>query len=283
MRRCFPPGPCDLAQNPPAPRRQGRAMRTPGLLLAALLLASPPAAARLLLDTLAPPTLLEEAGEPVGLLTLPPEAGEGRLPAVVIVPDLLGQDRRSDPYVEQLVGAGLVILEVSADPGEISPRHVARAVARLARDPRIDAARIGLLGFGHGGHAAARAFAERDPFAARALLYPGCGALLADLPPGMEPPRGRLLLLHGTEDPANRVEDCEALAARISGAVPARRIAYRGAGYAWDFPQADPLSPWRHPAPGLAGRVTVRGWPALTALSAAEAAAFLATMPPVGW
>lgn len=258
-------------------------MRMLAPFLAALLAASSPAAARLLLDTLAPPILLEEAGEPVGLLTLPPQAGDGRLPAVVIVHDLLGEDRRSDPYVEQLAGAGLVTLEVAAEPGEISPGHVARAVARLARDPRIDAARIGLLGFGHGGHAAARAFPERDPFAARVLLYPGCGALLADLPAGMEPPRGRLLLLHGTEDAANRVEDCEALAARIAGAVPARRIAYRGAGYAWDFPQADPLAPWRHPAPGLAERVTVRGAPALTAHAAAEAAAFLAAMPPVGW
>lgn len=259
-------------------------MRIFGLILVAgLVAASPPALARLLVDTLAPPIQIEEAGEPIGLLTLPPAGGEARPAVVVIVHDLLGQDRRSDAYVEQFAGAGLATLEVSAEPGEIAPAHVARAVARLAHDPRIDAARIGLLGFGHGGHAAARAFPGRDPFAARVLLYPGCGALLADLPAEMEAPRGRLLLLHGTEDPANRAEDCAALATRIAGEVPARRIAYRGAGYAWDFPQADPLAPWRHPAPGVPERVTVRGAPALTAHAAAEAASFLAAMPPIGW
>lgn len=253
------------------------------LLLAALLATAAPAAARMLLETLDAPVMLEEGGVPVGLLTLPPGAAEAPLPVVLVVPDMLGPDRRSDAYVEQLVGAGLAILEVQAEPEQLTGEDVRRAMAALARHPRIDAARIGLLGFGHGGFVAARAFGGRDPFATRVLLYPGCGALLGALPADMPPPRGRLLLLHGTADEANRDDDCAALAARIAGPEPARRVAYRGAGYAWDFPQADPLAPWRHPAPGFAGRVTVRGWPALTALSAAEAAGFLAAMPAVGW
>ncbi|MBP0464782.1 hypothetical protein J5Y09_12750 [Roseomonas sp. PWR1] len=253
------------------------------LLLAPLLALAAPASARLLLETLDPPVMLEQDGRPAGLLTIPPNAAAARLPAVLVVPDLLGPDRRSDAYVEQLVGAGLVVLEVTAEPEQLSGDDVRRAKAALARHPRIDISRIGLLAFGHGGFVAAQAFAGQDPFAARVLLYPGCGALLGALPADAPPPRGRLLLLHGTADEANREPDCATLAARIAGPEPARRVAYRSAGYAWDFPQAEPLSPWRHPAPGLAGRVTVRGWPALTALSAAEAAGFLASMPAVGW
>ncbi len=257
--------------------------RLPPLALAALLALAAPASARMLIESLDPPVMLEEEGRPAGLLTLPPGPPDRRLGAVLLVPDLLGPDRRSDAYVEQLVGAGLAILEVAAEPEQLTGAEVRRALAALADHPRIDRSRIGLLAFGHGGFVAARAFLDADPFAARALLYPGCGALLGALPADAPPHRGRLLLLHGTEDPANLAADCVALAARIAGPEPSRRVAYAGAGYAWDFPQADPLSPWRHPAPGLTGRVTVRGWPALTALSAAEAAAFLATMPPVGW
>ncbi len=257
--------------------------RLPPLALAALLSLVAPASARLLLETLDPPVMLEEEGRAAGLLTLPPGMGDASLPAVLIVPDLLGPDRRSDAYIEQLVGAGLAILEVPAEPEQLTGDDIRRAKAALARHPRIDAARIGLLAFGHGAFVAARAFAVQDPFAARVLLYPGCGALLAALPADAPRPRGRLLLLHGTADEANREADCVGLAARIAGPEQPRHVAYRGAGYAWDFPQAEPLSPWRHPAPGLAGRVTVRGWPALTALSAAEVARFLAVMPAAGW
>jgi dienelactone hydrolase len=148
-------------------------------------------------------------------------------------------------------------------------------VAALRADPRTDPARIGLLGFGGGARAAMLAGADQEAFAARALLYPGCAGLLRDLPAG--PPRSGLLLLHGAEDPANAEADCAALAQHLAGGVPARRVAYRGAGYAWDFPTADPLAPWLYPAPGDAGRVRVRPWPALTALSAGEVASFLAS------
>jgi dienelactone hydrolase len=255
----------------------------PLLALAAVLGLAAPADARILIETLDPPVMLEEEGELVGLLTLPSGAEEVRRPAVVIVPDLFGPDRRSDPYVEQLVAAGLAVLEVTAEPEQLTGAQIRRAIAALARHPGVDPARIGLLAFGQGAFVAAGTFTGRDPFAARVLLYPGCGALLTTLPPEVPTPRGRLLLLHGAADEANLPADCTALSARLAGPSPTRRIAYRGAGYAWDFPQAEPLSPWRHPAPGLAGRVTVRGWPALTAMSAAEATAFLAVMPATGW
>lgn len=255
----------------------------PLLALAALLGFAAPADARILLETLDRPVMLEDEGQVAGLLTLPPGADEAPRPAVLIVPDMFGPDRRSDPYVEQLVAAGLAVLEVAVEPEELTAAQIRRAIAALARHPGVDPTRIGLLAFGQGAFVAARAFSGPDPFAARVLLYPGCGALLATLPEEMPTPRGRLLLLHGAADEANLPADCSALSARLAGPAPARRVAYRDAGYAWDFPQAEPLAPWRHPAPGLAGRVTVRGWPALTAMSAAQAAAFLAVMPATGW
>jgi dienelactone hydrolase len=198
------------------------------------------------------------------------------LPAVLLVHDTLGLDLRSLPYVEQLAAAGLLVLEIAPEPDEPAIDAVRRGMAALRAHPRVDAARIGLLGFGAGGRAAVLATEGTDTFAARVLLYPGCAALLRDLPMATAAPRGGLLLLHGAEDRANAEPDCAALALRLAGGLATRRVTYRGATYGWDFPSAEPLAPWLYPAPGDDVRVRIRPWPALTAFSASEAASFLA-------
>ncbi|WP_137125280.1 dienelactone hydrolase family protein [Roseomonas sp. HF4] len=255
-------------------------LRGPAILLV-VLLAAMPAPARILLEHLGLASMIEDgSGRAVGLLTTPPGATDGAAPhaAVLIVHDSLGQDGRSARYVEQLVGAGLAVLEIAAEPGEADAGLVVRAYAALARHPTIDPARIGLLAFGEGARVALAATLDEDPFAARVVLYPGCAALLRDLPGRAAPSHGRLLLMHGLEDAANTEADCTALAARLPGAVPSRLRSLRDATYAWDFPSADPQAPWLHPAPGGEGRVRVQPWPALAEVTAAEAAAFLAAM-----
>ena len=232
-------------------------------------------------------------GGVMGLLHVPP-VGAPRWPAVLVVHDALGLDRRSDRYVARLTASGLLVLEVElrANPleGEAEPLPgeaeaaglVTHAAAALARDPRVDPARIGALGFGVGARAVALAPPAEDgrtPFAARVLLYPGC-ASLAELrrasPPGVPGAAPwPVLLLHGEDDPADAPAACDGLAAILGPA--ARRVSYRGANYAWDLPQSGGSPCTAQPWPGRAGRrVAARSWPELAELTAAKAAAFLA-------
>jgi dienelactone hydrolase len=98
-----------------------------------------------------------------------------------------------------------------------------------------------VLGFGIGAQAPALVPPDadgRDPFAARVLLYPGCGSL-AELvrAPERAIALSPVLLLHGGDDPANSPVDCEDLSAALRRAAPVQRVSYRGATYAWDVPQ----------------------------------------------
>lgn len=258
-------------------RRRGVALGAMALVLLAL--GADPAAARLSAEELGLPVSIEDTTGRVGLMTLPPVlADQHLLGAVLLVHDTLGPDLRSLPYVEQLAAAGLLVLEIAPEPDEIATETVRRGMAALRAHPQVDPARIGLLGFGGGARAAVLTPEEQEAFAARALLYPGCAGLLRDLPPARTISRGGLLLLlHGAEDTANAEADCAALAGRLAGSLPVRRVTFRGATYGWDFPSAEPLSPWLYPVPGSAERVRIRPWPALTALSAGEVAAFLAS------
>lgn len=250
-------------------------LRVVCILLATL--AAWPATGRLSVEELGLPTAIEDANGQIGLMTWPPATMQVLpLPAVLLVHDALGADLRSLAYVEQLAAAGLLVLEVAPEPDADALEAVQRGIAALRAHAQVDATRIGVLGFGGGARAAMLASPGQDPFAARALLYPGCGTLLRDLPPPTSVAGGRLLLMHGADDPANTQADCAALAQRLGGGLPARHLAFSGATYAWDFPSADPLAPWLFPAPGSAGRVRIQPWPALTALSAGEAASFLA-------
>jgi dienelactone hydrolase len=207
----------------------------------------------------------------IGTLTLP-LAGEGRrLPAVVLVHDALGPDPRSERYIAQLGAAGIAVLELLSE--EVLP-VLPLAAEALAADPRIDGSRIGVLGFGAGAAAAAMA---RVPFAARALLYPGCATLPADR---AEPPasaRTPLLLLHGGADPANSPAACAAAAEALArGGAAVRRVEYAGAGFAWDRPAFGQEGRSLLPAPGSTERVPAVPWPELAELSATQVAGFFA-------
>lgn len=234
----------------------------------ALLLAASPAGAR-------PPETFHGPPGVTGLL----HAGVagGATAAVLIVHDAPGLDGRSGGYVAQLRAAGLLVLEIelaaNAPDGLAAPlpapdaagRLVAAAAAMLAGDPRADPARIGALGFGFGARAVA--FAEGAPFAARLLLYPGCAGLAA------RPAAGPVLILHGEADLANAPAACAGLADRLGAG--ASRVAYAGAGYAWDLPQSGGSPCTAQPAPDRPGSLGACAWPELAELSAAQAAAFL--------
>lgn len=203
-----------------------------------------------------------------GTLTLPGRGTGLRPPVVVLVHDANGPDPRGDRYVEQLAGAGIAALELLSD-GVDSPTLL-RAVEALAADPRTAGAGVGVLAFGAG---AAVVAAARGPFAAAALLYPGCAGLASD---GFAAAAGTpLLLMHGEADPANPPAACAAAAAALErDGAAVRRIAYAGAGYAWDYPAMGTEARSLVPSPGGPHRVFARPWPALATLSATQVAGF---------
>jgi dienelactone hydrolase len=253
-----------------------------------------------------------ELADGVGVFDMPEAAARSPVPAVLILHDASGVDGRAASYAEQLLGADIAVLELR----EGDTAAAGAALAALGADPRINPARLGVLGFGAG----ARLALELPGTAARALLYPGCGSLagarkMADAPaptplmhrvawmgddgirdfvgpaeyawnynapggaPGFALPHknAAILLLHGTQDPANPAKACAFLceSLRATGAeVEHQEVP--SAGYAWDFPQLGAAQEVMLPAPGMAERVAARPWPAMAAQTAATVAGFFA-------
>lgn len=209
-------------------------------------------------------------------LTLPASRRGGPVPAVALLHDSLGPDPRAEPYARQLLGAGIAVLEVLADPvAEPELRAMLRA---LAADPRVDAARLGVLGFGQG---AAAAMSAALPVAARVLLYPGCAGLTETAARQAGGWAGApVLVLHGDADRASPPASCAAAVDALGRAgARVRRVLYRGASYAWDHPgfgaEGQVLLPAPEGAPGER-RVKAQPWPALTAASAGTVAGYFA-------
>jgi dienelactone hydrolase len=237
-----------------------------GLLAAGLfLMGAQPLAARE-----APAEPLEEveafvAGEAHGTLVLPLGATDRQTPAIVILADGETPDGRAAPYLDQLLGAGLAVLEMATLPGD----SLEAVLVALARHPRVLGERIGLLGFGLGARQVA---ALPDPLAARALLYPGCAGMAPAAMPGQA-----VLLMHGDADAANPAPDCARLGEALTTAGARLRLRLLpGASYAWDRPAFAGEGHARLPRPDGAGRVEAHAWPEMTALSAAEVAGFFA-------
>ena len=209
-------------------------------------------------------------------LTLPASRRDGPVPAVALLHDSLGPDPRGEPYARQLLGAGIAVLEVLADP--VAEPALLAMLHALAADRRVDAARLGVLGFGQG---AAAAMSAALPVAARALLYPGCAGLTEAAARRAGGWAGApVLVLHGDADRASPPASCAAAVEALGRAgARVRRVLYRGASYAWDHPgfgtEGGVLLPAPEGAPGD-GRVKAQPWPALTAASAGTVAGFFA-------
>lgn len=253
-----------------------------------------------------------ELADGYGMFDMPEAAAKQPIPAVLILHDASGPDGRAAAYAEHLLGADIAVLELHA----ASPAAASAALGALAADPRINAAQLGVLGFGAG----ARMALELPGTAARALLYPGCASLrggrkmadsakvvplvhrigwvrdagirdfigpaeyawnynVAGGAPGFAPPHksSAILLLHGTEDPANPNEACASLCESLRGdGADVEHQEIPGAGYAWDYPQLGVTQEVLLPAPGMAERVAIRPAPAMAAQTAAAVAGFFA-------
>jgi dienelactone hydrolase len=193
-----------------------------------------------------PATLLRVA-EPAGLARLVRPAEPRHAPLVVMLPDSLGEDGRSDPYVDSLLARGIasLVLGLGEDKdAAVAPTDpaadraaIAPAVAWAAAEGIVPA-RIGVLGFGLGGRAA---LAGDLPAAA---LYPRCE--------GLAVAATKALILQG----AAATEACDTLA--LPEGVALRLLP--GTGHGWDangaiWPAPGPMLP--DPAGGPRLRATM--------------------------
>lgn len=189
-----------------------------------------------------------------GHVLLPPGA-QGRSPVMVIMHGSGGLGGREHDYARALnrEGIGAAILD------SFTPRGVATTAGqqervtsltmlgdvygllnRLARHPRIDPARIGLMGFSKGGAVTLlaaddhmrRALAQAgNRFAVHVAFYPSC-VIQVSVP---RPTGAPLLMLLGGLDSYTPAAQCQRYIEKMRAAgFPVRSITYRNAHHAWD-------------------------------------------------
>jgi uncharacterized protein len=194
-----------------------------------------------------------------GELRIPASKG-GRVPAVLILHGSAGIDGRGAFYAEALNAAGIATLEIDMFQGRGRPPttranmpHAFESLRWLARDPRIDGARVGVMGFSWGGvmsvfsssEEIARQYGSAARFAAHLALYPPCWPFRSVLEGKQEHYRAAVLrsltgrpvhILAGGKDDYDSPGNCERLMAALDS--PARDYValtiYPGATHIWD-------------------------------------------------
>jgi len=199
-----------------------------------------------------------------GDLDLPPIAGFGRVPAVILVPDCDGVGAALHGWSDVLQAVGYATFRLDSFGGrEVKETctgqqvinvvslvgDIYNAQALLATHPSIDPARIAVMGFGTGGWAAAWAALTRYqrqlkragtmPIAAYLAFYPTlCAFHLRD---ETEIAGGPIRLFHGTADDAMPLPACRDWAQRMRAAGRDVGIyEYAGARHGFDVPAFSP-------------------------------------------
>ena len=213
-----------------------------------------------------------------GTLVLPP-AASGRTPAMVIAHGSGGiLPGREDAWAARLNALGIATFVVdsftprglqstSRDQSRLSTMaNLADALAALrllATHPRIDPARIGVMGFSRGGQVALygalellrRGVIDGDlRFAAHVALYPSCSIPYRAEQVSVAP---ILMLLGGADDYTPAVA-CRDYAAWLAGkGVPIEAIVYEGAHHDFDIPDPPRFLPALQSARGCHADVEV--------------------------
>ena len=119
----------------------------------------------------------EQYARVIGELRLPNSNPE-QLPAVVIVNSSPGFDGRGAFYADALNLAGIATLEIDMFQGKGLPAslrhnlpHVYQTLDYLSRHPRIDANRVGIMGFSWGGNVSVLASSTNSPDSTPAVSY----------------------------------------------------------------------------------------------------------------
>jgi dienelactone hydrolase len=201
-----------------------------------------------------------------GDLELPPGRA-GRSPAVVLVHGSGGLGPREDRWADELRQAGVAtflldsftgrgIAFTAEDQSQLSSLAMIadafRALELLATHPRIDPARIAVMGFSKGGAVALYAALKRFQrlhgpagarFAHHIAFYPPCLVTFVDDLAVTDRP---IRLFHGTADDLASIEPCRAYVERLRrGGADAQITEYAGAHHGFDRPGDAP--PRRNP------------------------------------
>jgi dienelactone hydrolase len=208
-----------------------------------------------------------------GDLELPPGQFE-RSPAVVLVHGSGGLGAREDRWAEELrqAGAATFVLDsftgrdiagTAEDQSQLTSLAMIgdsyRALGLLATHPRIDPARITVMGFSKGGVVALYSALKRFQrlhgpvgarFAQHIAFYPPCYIKYVDDEAVSD---GPIRLFHGAADDLAPVELCRAYVERLRRAgADAQITEYAGASHGFDRPGAGP--PRRYPREQNASR-----------------------------
>lgn len=231
-----------------------------------------------------------------------PRTGNKAAPAVLVLHSAVGaaNDRTSGPYVDAINAAGIATLWIemfpdgrSAPPFNEALPKAFGALRYLSKNPRIDANRIGVLGFSYGGLIAVLAaskeltqtYSGHAGFAAHLALYPLC-YIHENIH------AGRSLLFGGNTYKAVTGAPVQILAAELDDYDDPGQCAafvqslpegvrkhfsvttYSGAFHAFDSPGADLQVPNRSNMPGRKAMIRIKFDPALAKQSIALARHF---------
>jgi dienelactone hydrolase len=230
--------------------------------------------AALMLGLLATPAAagtpsLHDLPAPVGTAQMLRPEGDRPMPLVVLLPDALGDEGRSAPYVEALARNGIASLvlglgnrsergDAATDPAS-SAMAAGVALTWAASRPEFAAGNIGVIGLGSGGRAALAAAEAGMPVVA---VDPGCtGLALPEWTPAM--------VVFGRAAPD--ANECLALEEPPAGVIRGMP----GLGHGWDVrPELGPGGALM-PNP-LGGRRRATPNPAAAEAVAGQVAAWLA-------
>lgn len=207
-----------------------------------------------------PTALITESApgvEIVGTLSLPP--GTARAPAMVVVHGSGGVSAgREHAWAKRLTDMGVAAFvtdsfrprgvgSTAEDQSRVSTVAMVadafNALKLLATHPRIDPARIGVMGFSKGGQVSLytalepfrRAVAGDLRFATHVPLYPSCALPYI----AREITRAPMLVLMGGADDYTPATQCERYIEWFRGkGAPIRSIVYPGAAHGFDSPSA---------------------------------------------
>lgn len=192
--------------------------------------------------------------------TLYPPAAKPPWPVMLFVHGSGGLLRWHRRYAELLGAEGVAVAMLDhfgprgirrtvTDQEQLSSETMARdahaALAVLAADPRIDAARAGVMGVSKGGstawRAALRRFAGPRRFALHLGLYPGCETRYHDMTTTGAP----IVLIVGLADSYTGHQPCFELGAALrAGGSAVEMYGLPGAMHGWD----SGAGRWSHPA-----------------------------------
>jgi dienelactone hydrolase len=186
-----------------------------------------------------------------------PEAGDARVPAMIIVHGSGGiRAKREFAYAQEFfkLGVAAAVIDSFAGRGVTSTVRdqnkvrahdmlidAANTLMALARHPAIDPERIGIIGFSKGGTAVTKAALRRyiEPltrnearFALAIALYPWCGDFPLDLRTAGEP----VYLLLGSDDSYVGTSSCREYGERVRASGGNVVVKTYQAKHGWDVP-----------------------------------------------